>query len=81
MLGPASIEFGTLFVGEVERAITLRIRETFPERNRDFRPVVGRQLQEIGERVDGHTADRRTASSAAATCPVAAFKRYEPLVV
>ena len=49
MFGPTPIEFSPLLVGQVERAFTLRIREAFPKGDGEFRPISGREFEELSE--------------------------------
>lgn len=44
VFGRTAIEFGALFIGEVKHRVALRVAETLPQRDRDLRTVVGRQL-------------------------------------
>lgn len=49
MLGPTSIEFSPLGVGQFERPFTLRIREAVPKGDGELRPIPGREFQELGQ--------------------------------
>jgi hypothetical protein len=54
MLRPASVEFGPLLCAKFEGAIALGVGETFPERDCEFRAVVGRKLKEFRQWVGLH---------------------------
>jgi hypothetical protein len=51
---PTTIEFGVVIVGELKSAVTVRVTETFPERDCDFDAVVGGKLKQVGQRVGSH---------------------------
>lgn len=54
MFRPTTIEFVTVIVGELTSAVTLRLTEALPERDRDFDAVVGGKLKQVGEWVGSH---------------------------
>ena len=47
MLSPTPIEFSPLGVGHFEGSCTLSIREAFPQGDGEFRPIPGREFQEL----------------------------------
>ena len=56
MFGPATIEFCPLFLREHEFVLAVRVREALPKSHGKFRPIAGREFQELGKRAGFHTA-------------------------
>ena len=56
MLSPASIQFGSICVGQLESTFALSLTETFPQSHRELGSVTGRELEEFCQRARRHDA-------------------------